>query len=77
MPNIHLEVAGQVKELLKGRKMSADRLALEINMSRGFLYEFLTGKKKASLDSLQRIADGLDVEVRDLFPEKKEKQRPK
>jgi transcriptional regulator with XRE-family HTH domain len=73
MPNIHVQVASQVKAILKARNMSADRLALEINMSRGFLYEFLNGKKKAGLDSLQRIADGLEVEVRDLFPTKKVK----
>jgi transcriptional regulator with XRE-family HTH domain len=77
MPNIHAQVASQVKAILKARSMSADRLALEINMSRGFLYEFLNGKKKAGLDSLQRIADGLEVEVRDLFPAKKAKGQPK
>jgi transcriptional regulator with XRE-family HTH domain len=66
--NIHAQVARQIRRILKSQGKTADRLALEIGMSRGFLYEVLTGKKKAGLDSLKRIADGLGISVRDLFP---------
>ncbi len=69
MKKIHAKVAKRIKALLEEEGMSADRLALEIGMSRGFLYEFLGGKKRASLDSLERIADGLNVRVKDLFPD--------
>ena len=48
--------------------MTAEKLAYEIGMSKGYLSNFLQGKKGISLDTLKRIADGLEVKVRDLFP---------
>jgi transcriptional regulator with XRE-family HTH domain len=65
---IHAQVAQNVKRLLAEKQMSAERLALEIGLSRGYIYEFLNGKKRASLETLRRIANGLDVKIKDLLP---------
>jgi transcriptional regulator with XRE-family HTH domain len=66
---IHHQVAETIKLRLKERRISADRLSLEIGMSRGYFYEILTGKKRASLDTLYRIAEGLELKVKDLMPD--------
>ena len=66
---LHRKVAKRVSALLKDRAKSAEKLALEIGLSRGYIYEFLNGKKRASLETLRRIANGLDVKVKDLIPD--------
>jgi transcriptional regulator with XRE-family HTH domain len=69
MSKLQKQVATQVKKLLSQKGMSAERLALEIGMSTGFIYEFLNGKKDVSLKSLERLADGLEVKPKDLMPD--------
>ena len=69
MAKLSKSVAKRLKAVLKQRDKSAEKLALEIGMSTGFIYEFLNGKKDVSLTTLERIAEGLDVSPRDLMPE--------
>jgi transcriptional regulator with XRE-family HTH domain len=66
---LHAHVARRIRDKLRAKGMSAEKLALEIEMSRGYIYEFLNGKKNITIDTLQRIADGLEIKIRDLFPE--------
>lgn len=67
MQKTQLKVASRIKALLAQKGKSPERLALEIGMSKSYLYAFLSGKKDITIKSLQRIAEGLDVEVEDLF----------
>jgi transcriptional regulator with XRE-family HTH domain len=48
--------------------MTAEKLAYEIGMSKGYLSDFLTGKKGIQIVTLERIAKGLEVKLRDLIP---------
>lgn len=67
MVKLQDRIAKRVRELLAKKGMSADRLALEIEMSSGFMSEFLRGKKRISVDTLERLADGLEVDPKDLL----------
>ena len=69
MANLQKSVAKRIRELLKQRGKSAEKLALEMEMSSGYFSEFLRGKKDVTLKTLERIADGLEVKARELFPE--------
>ena len=67
MSKVSKRVGKKIRVLLKARKLTAERLAFEIGMSKGYLSNFLTGKKGMSIDSLARIADGLEVDIKSLF----------
>ena len=67
MKNLPKIVAKNIQKLLVERNKSAEKLAYEIGMSKSFVYEFLRGEKDMTLTSLQKVADGLDVEARDLL----------
>ena len=69
MAKLQKSVAKRIRELLKLRNKSADKLALELEMSSGYMSEFLAGKKDITLKTLERLADGLEVKARDFFPE--------
>ena len=69
MAKLQKLVAKQIRKLLKQRGKSAEKLALELELSSGYFSEFMSGKKGITLDTLERLAEGLEVKVRDLFPE--------
>lgn len=69
MAKARAQVAFRLKRLLSAKGISAEKLAYEIGMSKGFLYAFLRGEKNMTIDSLERLAEGLDVKIRDFFPE--------
>jgi transcriptional regulator with XRE-family HTH domain len=64
-PNV--KVASNIRKLLASKGMSAEKLAFEISMSKAYMYDFLNGKKDIRLQNLQRIADGLDVDIEEFF----------
>lgn len=49
------------------RKMTAEKLAYENGISKGYLSDIENGKKLPTLLMLERIAKALDVELRELF----------
>jgi transcriptional regulator with XRE-family HTH domain len=67
MKKAQARAASKIKVLLAQKSKTIEKLAYEISMSKGFLSEFLSGKKDITLANLQRIADGLDVDIKDLF----------
>jgi transcriptional regulator with XRE-family HTH domain len=67
MNKTQTQVVAKIQKLLTKRGISAEKLAFEIDMSKSYLYAFLAGKKGITLDSLQRIADGLEVELKEFF----------
>lgn len=67
MASLQDRIVKKLKEQLARKKISADKLALEIGMSTGYISEFMRGKKKISVATLERLADGLDVDPKDLL----------
>lgn len=67
MKNLHLQVAAKIQKILKQQDKTAEKLAYEIGMSKGYLSEFLRGKKDITLKNLQRIANGLDIDPKEFF----------
>jgi len=61
----------RIKEILKERGITALTLAKDIEMTQANLSNIMTGKTKPSLDTLEKIADALNVPITDLF------ERPK
>lgn len=67
MKSLPQTVAKNIKKLLAEQSKTAEKLAYEIGMSKSFMYDFLNGQTDMSLHNLQKIAEGLDVEVEELI----------
>jgi transcriptional regulator with XRE-family HTH domain len=57
----------RIKELRKARGLSQDRLSEKIGIDSKHLSRIEVGKNYPSLDTLQKLADALHVELKDLF----------
>jgi transcriptional regulator with XRE-family HTH domain len=60
-------VATKIRAILKKRKKSAEKLALELELSVSYFYAFLNGRKGITLETISRIAEGLDVDPKEFF----------
>ena len=61
-------VAARVRELAEKRGVSLVKLADFAGLSNAHLGRLLAAEQSATLDTLAKLADALDVSVRDLFP---------
>jgi transcriptional regulator with XRE-family HTH domain len=72
MSNTNSHIRRTIQAYLRKRGISAERLAYEAGISKGYLYGYLKGGPKYNnigLLTLEKIADGLEVRVKDLLPE--------
>jgi transcriptional regulator with XRE-family HTH domain len=65
--NLQTRITNKIKEKLTKEGKSPEKLAFEIGMSKSYLYAFLGGRKDIILKNLERIADGLEVDVKELL----------
>jgi len=70
MKNVHAHIRKTIKAHLESKGISAEKLAYESGVSKGFLYGYLAGtSKNISIDMLVMIAEGLEVPLKDLLPD--------
>jgi transcriptional regulator with XRE-family HTH domain len=62
-----LKVAGQVKEIRRARHLSQRQLAGRMQVPRTYISKIENGKAIPTLSSLERLADALGVDVRQLL----------
>lgn len=67
MVGVEVRFRRRLRRLVKEKYGSLDRFYLETDFSKGHLSNILRGKRKPSIATLARLAQLLDVEVRDLF----------
>jgi transcriptional regulator with XRE-family HTH domain len=60
-------LGARIKELRKGRQLSQDQLSEKINIDPKHLSRIEVGKSYPSLDTLEKIAKALGVEIKDFF----------
>lgn len=60
-------LGARIKELRKGRRLSQDQLSEKINIDPKHLSRIEVGKSYPSLDTLEKIAKALSVEIKDFF----------
>lgn len=65
---IYLKVAQRVRDELKRQDKPAEKLAFEIDLGKSQMSLFLNGKRRVTLHTLERIADGLEVPLKNLLP---------
>lgn len=69
MDALHRKFSKRVRELMVRRHLSINRLADFSGMGRGRVSEILSGKTSPTLRTLGKLADALEVPVRELLPE--------
>ena len=57
----------RIKELLKEKNVTQKELAKRMGVSEGTISTFMSGKFSPTLDTLQRIAEALDIDIAELF----------
>lgn len=63
------QLGDRIRAVRKGRHLSLRALAAATQISPGFLSELERGQVSASIATLRRLADGLDLALPDLFSE--------
>jgi transcriptional regulator with XRE-family HTH domain len=72
MRNPNVQIRAKIKALLKAKGISAEKLAFESDVSKAFMYGYLAGAKNhadVGIKTLAKIAEGLEVTLRDLMPD--------
>jgi transcriptional regulator with XRE-family HTH domain len=60
-------LGARIKELRKRTGLSQDQLAEKVGIESKYLSRIEVGKRDPSLDVLERLADSLQVEMKELF----------
>lgn len=68
MDALHRQFTRRLKELMRRRGLSVNRLADFSGIGRGRLSEIAAGKNSPTLRTMGRLADALDVPTRELLP---------
>ncbi|MFC4596860.1 helix-turn-helix domain-containing protein [Cohnella hongkongensis] len=67
MKHITLFVGDNIRTLRKERGLSQEQLALKAGMNTSYIGQVERGEKSATIDSLDKIAKALDIELEQLF----------
>jgi transcriptional regulator with XRE-family HTH domain len=65
---VHRDFARRVRDAMKRKGWSRNQAADFIGIGRGHLSEILNGNKSPTLRTMRKIADALEVDLRDLVP---------
>ena len=69
-----LIVGQRIRELRKTRRLQQKKLAQMVGLSPGALTNFEKGRRRISLDWLQRISEALDTPIAYFLPEERAKR---
>lgn len=70
------EVGMRIRKIREEKKLSLEELGDRIGIGKSYMSRLETGKKPINLKNLQLIANALDVDVTDLFPNKEKVENP-
>lgn len=70
MPSPRVALGMRVRELREALTLSQEAFAHKAGLDRTYVSGVERGRRNPTLDVLYRLADALEVDVRDLFPGK-------
>jgi transcriptional regulator with XRE-family HTH domain len=74
-PGQEMKVGERIREVRKAKRIRQKVLARMVGISPGALTNFEKGRRRISLDWLQKIAEALDTPVSYFLPDEKERSR--
>lgn len=66
---IQVEFGKRIKELRKKTGLSQEKLAFKIGMDRTYYASVESGKRNISLQNIEKIANGFEISIAQLFDE--------
>ncbi len=66
---IQIEFGKRIKELRENIGLSQEKFALKIGMDRTYYASVESGKRNISLKNIEKIANGFDISIAQLFTE--------
>lgn len=66
----------QIRKIREEKKISLEELGKRIGITKGYMSKLETGSKPINLKNLHLIANALDVDVTELFPNKERVTNP-
>ncbi|WP_270299914.1 helix-turn-helix domain-containing protein [Streptococcus parasanguinis] len=66
---IQIEFGKRIKELREYSGLSQEKFALKIGMDRTYYASVESGKRNISLRNIEKIANGFDISIAQLFTE--------
>jgi transcriptional regulator with XRE-family HTH domain len=66
----------RIRKFREEKKMTLEDLAQRLDKSKGYISKLETGKKPINLENLHRIAEVLEIDVTELFPNKEKTDNP-
>ena len=69
VPDHRLAFGKRVRELRTGRDLSQEGFAHHIGLDRTYISGIERGTRNPTLDVLYKLAEGLDVNIAELFPQ--------
>ena len=67
MDNIKILLGRKIRELRKSKKMTQEQLAEQVDIGTPNISYFETGKFTPAIETLEKIAKALDVEIYELY----------
>ena len=67
MENISSQVGNRIRQIRRLKDMSQETLALNSGLNTSFLSDIERGKKKPSVESLEKLLMGLDITFQEFF----------
>jgi transcriptional regulator with XRE-family HTH domain len=67
MDKLALRVGKKISQIRRRRNITAEKLAYENDISKSYISEIERGRKLPSLKMLTKIAEALDVDIKELF----------
>lgn len=65
--DIKKEIGARIRQLRKEKGLSQENLAERAHLHPTYISSVERGERNVSLDSIKKIADGLNVKIKDLF----------
>lgn len=65
--NVKEKLGIRIYELRKEKSLSQEKLALKANIDRAYMHLIEKGRTNVSLELIEKIANALDINIRDLF----------
>lgn len=75
MSNITESVGDKIRSLRKERGLSQESLALKAGLNTSYMGQLERGEKSATIDSLEKIANALNVPIEELFSFEREESK--
>lgn len=66
---IQIEFGKRIKELREDSGLSQEKFSLKIGMDRTYYASVESGKRNISLKNIEKIANGFDISIAQLFTE--------